>query len=362
MDLYPLRVDNRVMTTRVLVIVAVLVAGVELGAQRSPQVVAPVGVLVGIHKPGDHDSVSARPVPSSVRTIWLDTDRTATPVLPRLLVPRSSGFWWLGMISTCSEQPREGLDDAVIGVEVEISEVVWSSPTGVRPIPEVPDEWNCRSAEVSCYTHYGTDIYWVWPDFISMSSVSESGCGAHPDATYVPEVHQLNDLDAPLTIGAVFGRSAEARVQRAYERAKREYRSRHREHCDDPNVFSPSAWHIERRAGRWLLEGWADTHRLCEGGIDYSADVDFSRITGSGVRERPVSRRVSGVKDAIASADGQWTLLIGEDEVALSPREAPNKPIATAPLSVGDSVVMAEWAMGSSVARWREQVRKLATP
>jgi len=267
------------------------------------------------------------------------------------------------MISTCSEQPREGLDGTVTGVEVEIGEIVWSSPIGVRPIPEDPAEWNCRSADRACYTEYGTDIHWVWPDFISTSSVSESGCGAHPGDSYGPEVHQLNNLETPVTVGAVFGQSAEARVRQAYERAKNEYRSRHREGgCDDPNEFSPSAWHIDRRAGRWFLEGWADTTRWCESGIVYSADVDFSRITGSRARERPLSTRVSGVKDAIASADGRWILLIREDEVALALREAPDKPIATAPLSVGDSVVMAEWAEGGNVARWREQVRKLAEP
>jgi hypothetical protein len=349
------------MTARTLVIVALLVAGVELTAQRSPYV-SPVGVLVGIHKRGDSDPVSARPVPSSLRTVWLETDGAATPVLPRLLVPRSSGFWWLGLISTCSEQAREGLNDAVTGVEVEIGEIVWSAPIGVRPIPEDPAEWNCRSADRFCATQYGTDIYWVWPDFISISSVSESGCGAHPGDTYAPAVHRLDDLETPVTVGAVFGRSAETRMRRAYDRAKLEYRARHRDDCEDLEDFSPSAWHIDRRAGRWFLEGWADTSRLCEAGIDYSADVDFSRITGSRVRQRPLARRAAGVTDAIESVDGRWILVIRQDEVALSPREAPDKPIATAPLSVGDSVVMAEWAHGPNVSRWREQLRTLAEP
>jgi hypothetical protein len=66
--------------------------------------------------------------------------------------------------------------------------------------------------------------------------------------------------------------------------------------------------------------------------------------------------------DAVASADGRWILLIGNDEVALSPRDAPDKPIARAPLSMGDSVVLVEWAHGGNVARWRDQVRKLAAP
>jgi hypothetical protein len=173
----------------------------------------------------------------------------------------------------------------------------------------------------------------------------------------------LDDLDTPLTVAAVFGRSAEARLQAAYDRSKLEYRKRRREEgCEDPDVFSPSAWHIDRRAGRWFLEGWADTSRLCEAGIDYSADVDFSRITGSTARQRPLPKRVTGLKDAIESVDGRWILAIREDQVALSRREAPDRPIATAPLSAGESVVMAEWAQGRNVSRWRDQLRTLAEP
>lgn len=69
-----------------------------------------------------------------------------------------------------------------------------------------------------------------------------------------------------------------------------------------------------------------------------------------------------GSERCVASADRRWILLVREDEVALSPREAPDKPIAKAPLSIDDSVVMAVWAHGRSVARWRDQVRKLAEP
>jgi hypothetical protein len=363
MDPYTVDVDNPVMTTRTLVILAVLVAGLEQG-QTSTQGSAPVGVLVGIHKLGGYQSPPGPPVPASLRTVWLDTEGSAAPALPRLLVPRSSGFWWLGLTSTCSEQPHERFDGTVAGVEIESSDALWASPIAVSPISEAHDApWNCRSADVFCGTNFGTGIYWVWPDFISMNRGAESGCGAHPDGTFRPEVHRLDDLETVLTVGAVLGAPAEARLRRAYERAKLEYRSRHRDDsCKDPDVFSPTAWHVERREGRWLLEGWADTHQLCEIGIGYSAEVDISRVTGSMAPQRPLSTSMSRMKDTVASADGRWILFTGEDEIALSPREAPDKPIAKAPLSIADSVVMIEWAHGRNVARWRDQVRKLAEP
>jgi hypothetical protein len=350
------------MTMRPLVILAVLIAGLELDAQTSTQRSAPVGVLVGIHNIGN-DFRPGPPAPASLRTVWLDTAGSPTPVLSRLLVPRSSGFWWLDLTSACSEQPHALFDGTVAGVEIEISEALWASPTAVRPIPEAADAaWNCRSADVYCSSSFGPLIYWVWPDFISMNKGGESGCGAYPSGTFRPEVHRLDDLETPLTVGAVFGVPAEARLRKAYEQAKADFRSRHTDECEGPAIFSPTAWHIERQGGAWLLEGWADTHRLCEVGIDYSTAVDFSRVTGSKAPQRRLSTSVPRLKDAVASGDGRWILLIGEDQVALSPRDAPDKPIARAPLSITDSVVMVEWAQGRNVARWRDQVRKLAEP
>ena len=209
------------MTTRTLVILAALVAGLELEAQTSTHGSAPVGVLVGIHRLGGYELTPGPPIPASLRTVWLDTEGSATPALDRLLVPRSSGFWWLGLTSTCSEQPHERFDDTVAGVEIQISDALWASSTAVRSIPEAHGvSWNCRSADVFCGANFGTGIYWVWPDFISMNRGGESGCGAHSDGTFGPEVHRLDDLKTPLAVGAVFGAPAEARLRRAYERAK----------------------------------------------------------------------------------------------------------------------------------------------
>ena len=140
---------------------------------------------------------------------------------------------------------------------------------------------------------------------------------------------------------------------------KGEYRSRHPDGCDEPDAFSPTAWHIERRDGRWLLEGWAGTHRMCEVGISYTADIDVSPVTGSRARAR-LSGSMAALEDAIVSPDGRWILRIRRNEVALSPREAPERTVASAALTRGDSVVMAEWAQGGSVARWRDQMRALA--
>lgn len=107
------------LTTRTLLIVAVLGAGFGLEAQTSTQGAASVGVLVGIHKRG-HDFAPGAPVPASLRTVWLETDDSATRALPRLLVPRSSGFWWVGLTNTCSER-RPQTRRSQCGVELSLA-------------------------------------------------------------------------------------------------------------------------------------------------------------------------------------------------------------------------------------------------
>ncbi len=349
------------MSVRILLIFGLLAAGLELEAQTATKRSLPAGVLVGIQRPGRHDELEpGPPTPATLRTVWLDTGGTATRALPRLLVPRSSGFWWLGLTSTCSEQPHDliGAD-----IEIDINDALWASPID-RPMPEAPAAaWDCRSTKVDCATEDETYLHWVWPDFVSMERGGESTCGLRRGDSFEPAVHRLDDLEAPLTVATVLGAPAEARLRGAYDREKLEYRSRHHnDSCGDPDDFSPASWRIVRDEGRWLLDGLAYTNRNCELGIVYSADADVSRVTGSTALQRPPSTSAASMKDAFPSVDERWLLLVGEDEIVLAPRQTPDQPIAKALLSMGDHVVMVEWAVGRNVARWRDQVRKLSEP
>ena len=117
-------------------------------------------------------------------------------------------------------------------------------------------------------------------------------------------------------------------------------------------------WRVERGPGHWSIEGWSDTHRLCGGGVDYTIQADLSRVTGR--QAPPPQRWVAGAADVFWSPDGRWALLTTGNEVRLARRDQLDATVARASLDGDDSVVMVEWATGSNVARWREQVARLA--
>jgi hypothetical protein len=184
---------------------------------------------------------------------------------------------------------------------------------------------------------------------ISLDRGGEGSCGAHPDGYHEYSVHTIDDLSRRLPLGAVLGDAAGRRFQRAFDRAKLELAAEpDRKECSEKAMFSPSSWHLTRKDDHWRIAGWSETHRMCGVGIDYTIDADLTRFT----RGQPRA-------DALSSPDGRWVLRITADAVLLSPRGAPDRPVARVPLSEQDSVVMVEWATGRNVARWRDEVARL---
>lgn len=355
------------MTKREVAILGLLAASTLINAQAPARRIVPAGVLVGVHHREDYvtDQGLARPIRATLGTIWLESDGAAITALPLLLVPRKSGFWWVGLTHRCAEEPHESADPTRRGDEVEVEDTPWASPVEAQSSADVrTGAEECQSTEVFCVVDRRTDFYWIWPDFISMNRRTESGCGAHPDGSSEHSVRRLEELWKPLAVGDVLGSAAEARLRQAFQRAKGERvasvgDSPATKECADLAMFGPTSWHIERKRGQWTLEGWSDTHRLCGYGIDYSAIVDLSRITGRTTPPPAGWTSISNAKDAFASPDGQWILLVRDTEVVLSARGGLDRPVARAPLSKDASVVMVEWAQDAGVARWRTQMRSL---
>src|SRR5215467_2518650 len=85
---------------------------------QSPRDAGPVGVLVGIHDGGADPVFGDRTVSGgSLRTVWLSVEdpqhaEAVVPLeIPDLLLPRRTGFWRVGLVGTCSEDPHLDVDD-----------------------------------------------------------------------------------------------------------------------------------------------------------------------------------------------------------------------------------------------------------
>jgi hypothetical protein len=344
-------------TYRVRRLLTILVAICNVALMSGQQPPAPTGVLVGVHR--YPDSASTPVAAATLRTLWLESGGRVANA-GGLLLPRRTGFWWLDLDRSCTEGPVVDFNDQETGeYEVEVADDLRASPVETRPAatPSSP----CVERRVHCVTDRRIWIWWVWPDLVSMNRGGESGCGAHPDGWFKYSVERIDELGRPLTASTVFGDTAGRRLQEAFDRAERARREED-PMCADLAKFSPESWRIERTHGGWKVEGWSDTHRLCGAGIDYTIDADLSRLTRGQPPPPPTWTTVAGATDAMSSPGGQWVLVVSGSEVRLSSRDQLGRAVSRLPISKDDSIVMVEWATGPAVARWREQVGRLARP
>jgi len=354
------RVDKTTVMRATIGLVGLLVAAPLVTAQTPAQRSAAGGVLVGVYHLEDYLTRGlTKPAVATLRTIWLASEGATATALTPLLVPRQSGFWWMGLTYSCTQAPHEIGDGTRRGDEVYVRDTPWVSPVEAASVDirRSAGADDCQSTDVSCAGESRTDIYWIWPDFISVNARTEGGCGAHPDSSFDYGIRGLDDLQKSLAVAGVLGSGADARMRMAFERVRADLDK----DCANLATFSPTSWHIERMPGRWIVKGWSELDRICGYGIEYSSEVDLSRVIGPGTPP-PTWRNIPSTKDAIASPDQRWVLLIRDTDVTLVAREALDRPVATAPLSNDDSIVMVEWAQGPNVARWRNQVRSLGEP
>lgn len=348
--------DSSVMRSSLVACLVALTLGPVALAQVPSQPRAPIGVLVGVHRSPDSASDESPPVPATLRTLWFETSRETVANTRHLLVPRSSGFWRIQLVHFCGEEPAVDFESRPRGDALTVSEQLWAYP--VEAPPNVPNGAVCRSRNVHCVSDHRKLLFWVWPDFISMQNYFESpGCGASMWSSLDFAMRRIENMDRAATVSEAIGPGAEERLRSAFDEAKLEDAQSHGPECVKETTFDPASWRIVRAGGGWHVEGWANTHRLCGVGFEYTANLDLSRVTGRTTLPQASWKDVAGATDALASPDGQWVLIVKKGQVVLAPRDAPRRPIASATLSEDENVVMAEWATGANVARWRRQVR-----
>jgi hypothetical protein len=331
----------------------------------------PVGVLVGVHRHVDYAMQSGAdrqpPAGGELRTIWISAGgpEPIVPIeIPDLLLPRRTGFWRLGLLGWCAEEPHKDADHKIDGVEAMFGDHLWAVPIGRRPEVRVGSKtWldvpivagPCASRDVYCTVDLRTWIHWVWPEYVSMANGSESGCGAHPDGSFGYTVQRPGSLGGELTIGHVLGSAVQRRFERAFQSALKKA-----DPCGEPAHFQPSTWHVVRVPGGWKAEGWSDTHRLCGYGVDFAVDVDLSRITGRSDDRAlwpPLKKKMPLLTDAHFSPDGRWVVATTTTELRFFDLAAMDRAVII-PLARGDDVVMVEWATGVNVPRWHAAVQQ----
>jgi hypothetical protein len=357
------------------------IAAMMVLAQAPRDPAGPVGVLVGIHRHGTDSSPGPGQVlltAGSLRTVWLAVEdpshpATVTPVeIPDLLLPRRTGFWRLGLLGTCAEDDFLDVNDKVLGASVDVADHLWSAPAGQRPRVELDDTTDpperpgsCARHDMFCSIDRRTQIYWVWPDYVSADFGIESDCGAHPDREFGFTVRRTNDLTFEARIADVFGSPAETRAEGAAAAAVRERSAMAPAaagSCTEDARFDAWRWHVEREAGGWKTVGWMPTSRICGGGIDFAIDGALARITGRRASDRDrwaaLHASTPQLTDAHFSPGARWVIGQTTTGLLMFAPDAPQQPVARIPLTDDESIVMVEWATGTSVARWAAEARR----
>jgi len=324
--------------------------------QQALRPASPIGVLVGVHRRADVAVTTTAPEPATLRTLWLESSGATTTTVPHLLVPRSTGFWRIELVHFCGEEPDFDFDDKPIGDALDVNEELWAYPIEARPV--IPEGQTCQSKNVHCVNDHQKALFWVWPNFVSMEDAFEPpGCGFSMWSALDYTMRRIESLDKPIAISEAIGPATQQRMQAAFDAARKDDASSQGTECVQETAFQPTSWRITHENGDWRLEGWANTHRLCGLGFDYTAATDLRPVTGPTGSPRAEWRRVPGATDALASPDGRWAVVITPTQLLLIPSATPASPVAKAALSEDDSVVMVEWAVGSHINRWRRQVQ-----
>ena len=333
--------------------------GATTFGQQALRPTSPIGVLVGVHRRSDVAADSTAPDPATLRTLWLESSGATSTTVPHLLVPRATGFWRIELVHFCKEEPDFDFEDKPIGDALDVNEELWAYPIEARPV--IPEGQTCQSKNVHCINDHQKVLFWVWPDFVSMEDAFEPpGCGASMWFSLDYTMRRVESLDKPIAFSEAFGPKAQQRMRTAFDAAREEDASAHGPECVQETAFQPTSWRIIHEEGDWHLQGWANTHRLCGVGFDYTVATDLRPVTGLTGAPLAEWRPVPGATDALASPDGRWALVMARTELLLIPSATPASPVAKAALSEDDSVVMVEWAVGSHINRWRRQVQTLS--
>lgn len=354
--------------TRMLAALIAAFASVAGPFAQSPKPAEPIGVLIGLRaNVGNPLSVNEAPQPSALRTMWVHGTTGAKPGAPlelrELVVPRRSGFWKLGLVADCVEENYVDADGAARGSMTTLNASLWADR--IDKLPALKPK-RCSRQDVTCSVVFETWIRWVWPEYVSVNDGGESGCGAHPGGTIAHRVRGLSDFK-DLNIRDVLGLAVEQSFRRAFE-AAREEDAKDRtldevKGCHEGVTFDPGAWNIEREAGKWRIKGWTDTQRWCGVGFDYFVDADLSRITGKrpdeAARWPALKARWPEIADVHTSPGGQWTIIASGGELLIFIGASLDGEPLRIKKGHFEEVVMVEWATGSNVARWNDQIARL---
>lgn len=332
------------------------------------------GVLIGFRA-----SPAAPDSEARYRTLWIaGSSRSAHTVsVPDLLVPRQDGFWRMGVVGTCGDGNGDSQIDqlwtARVTERVKLSQECPTVPASSLPFAGATDSSErarLDTTEVVCSVRT-VDIDFVNGRYVSVSEMSgqTEECEPRGDRFYYSHAVKEWEGDSLLTFGRVAGVAGDSAFARA---ARLAVDSAPKEECGDfisdaesraERANAISDWYIARGRGRWR----AGVSRSIYGSpCSFDAPIDLplpASFTGHDHLQpgwRVIERAVPAAVDAMTSPAGDLVIVLTPD--SLFAYSSNGNTLGARLLAMPfrrDRVVMVEWALGKSAARWDREIARL---
>jgi hypothetical protein len=337
-----------------------------LSVLSAPSALAQSGVLIGVSKPTGYE------------TVWIvrDSSRPIRATIPDLLVPRPDGWWRVGTVPICATGGPESQSMHVLwraradSIPV-VSEICHELPRGELPLPVQAEDSvvadSLKRQLVRC-SWSNIKVKFVSPEHIAVGETSgqteecEPRGGRSFQTYYVSRFHG----DSLLAIAHFAGPRIDSigRVtlaQAARELVRDDVCTTLVENLDAGETFDGAdQWYPSRLRGQWMavLFNQISTEN-CQ--LVPLVEVTLaSALTGHDAL-RPawsvLEKQVKGLQDALASPRGDLVIVRASDSlfVHLAAGEHLGQRVAAVPFREYQ-IVMIQWATGSHVARWNQDI------
>ena len=307
----------------------------------------------------------------SYKTFWIARDRSGKlgvlATFPELVVPRRNGFWHAGVAQVC-----EFADN-----NESLRQVVWAAPVAQPgevdqrngPCTEhKPEDYaplfgrsEADSGKISQCGFELVNILYLSPELISSSTYSgqSEDCEARGGRYMLDfSVRRLNSAE-PVRFADLLG----AKAKLAYAAAlPKQGRDDGGEECGESLENDDSGWRVEHKRGRWRPYLHQDLGYF---GCSVDAPVAVA-LPGALTGDAPavpdwkaLQDKLPGAADVFVSPAGDLLVASSHSEICFYELRSgvPGKVLLKLPAA---GVVMVQWATGSHVHDWTEQLGKLA--
>jgi hypothetical protein len=386
------------MRTRSSLICSIFLCSVCFGAtpSGSADVASAEGILLGFssNRPADNDHDSAQ----QFSTAWIvrhGETAELVAVLPYLIVPRPTGFWRIGIENVCE----------MYGENNEYRsrrDIVWSGPADVTPHlnkgPECPakpqgkdqpdsagEYQSSNGGPVDRYTdclYRSRTISFVSPNYISESAeeANTEACEARGGRVWAwsrvlsittPEMRAVYGSEEQGPMAKALSDFADQNPKRAADAFKAVFTKEDKDvvgggsNCPEAAV-DYQGWEIRRKDGMWIP--WISQQLFLgfSGDCVIDASVPVRLPSSLAGRNRVVpalgelKKAFPELTDAFTSPRGNTTIVITSAKVLVF--SVSGEKLGTKLLEVdfpnGATPVMEQWAIGTYVESWTQQVQQ----